>query len=198
MNIGSDARFSRYVRSVEPNPFEKLYEERIIFLGTQIDDASAGDVIAQLIHLEGANSDRDIEIYLNSPGGSLTAMLAIYDTMRFVRPRIRTVCVGQVGSAAALILAAGSPGMRACLPNARVLIRQPAAEGLHGQASDLHSYATELQRMRQVMETMLAHHTGKSAEEIHSDIERQKVLTAEEAREYRIVDEVLPYRKAPA
>ena len=179
----------------ESNPYNKLYEERIIFLGVQIDDASASDVMAQLLQLEGDDPDRAIDIYINSPGGSLTSMMAIYDTMQYVRPPIRTVCLGQAASAAALILAAGTPGMRACLPNARTLIRQPATEGVHGQVSDLQIQAVELQRMRRLMETTLAHHTGKSPDEIREDIEREKILTAEETREYGIVDEVFPYRK---
>jgi len=183
------------VSPVESNPFDKLYEERIVFLGSEIDDEVAGAVTAQLIQLEGADPDRVIEIYVNSPGGSLTAMLAIYDTMQQVRPQIRTVCLGQAVSAAALILAAGTPGMRACLPHARLLIHQPVLGRVAGAASDVRIAADEASRMRRLMETAFARHTGKSPEEIHADIEREKVLTAEQAKEYGIVDEVVPSRK---
>ena len=182
----------------ESNPYNKLYEERIIFLGVQVDDASANDVMAQLLHLESEDPDREIQIYINSPGGSFTALMAIYDTMQFVRPDIRTVCLGQAASAAAVLLAAGTKGKRAALPNARVLIHQPAMEGVHGQVSDLEIQANEIQRVRRLMETTLAKHTGKDVEEVRKDVERDKVLTAEEARDYGIVDEVFPYRKLSA
>ncbi|MFE0021724.1 ATP-dependent Clp protease proteolytic subunit [Amycolatopsis sp. NPDC059021] len=182
----------------ESNPYNRLYEDRIIFLGTPIDDASASDVMAQLLQLEGDDPDSDIEIYLNSPGGSLTAMMAIYDTMRYVRSRIRTVCLGQAVSAAALILAAGSPGMRLCLPNARVLIQQPAIESVYGHTSDLLIQAAELQRMRSLMESAFAEHTGKTADQVHEDIERAAIFTAGEALRYGLVDEVVPSRKFTA
>jgi ATP-dependent Clp protease protease subunit len=180
----------------ESNPYNKLYEERIIFLGVQVDDASANDVMAQLLHLEHEDPDRDITIYINSPGGSFTSLMAIYDTMQFVRPDIQTVCLGQAASAAAVLLAAGTAGKRLALPNARVLIHQPATEGTYGQVSDLEIQANEIQRVRRLLETTLAKHTKKSPEEVRRDIERDKILTAEEAKTYGIIDEVLPYRKA--
>ncbi|MGH3438270.1 MAG: ATP-dependent Clp protease proteolytic subunit [Sciscionella sp.] len=179
----------------ESNPYNKLYEERIIFLGVQVDDASANDVMAQLLHLESEDPDRDITIYINSPGGSFTSLMAIYDTMQYVRPDISTVCLGQAASAAAVLLAAGSKGKRMALPNARILIHQPATEGVYGQVSDLELQSAEIQRMRRLLETTLATHTGKEADEVRKDIERDKVLTADAAKEYGIIDEVLPYRK---
>ncbi|MFE0027716.1 ATP-dependent Clp protease proteolytic subunit [Amycolatopsis sp. NPDC059021] len=182
----------------ESNPYNKLYEERTIFLGVQVDDASANDVMAQLLHLEHEDPDRDISMYINSPGGSFTSLMAIYDTMQFVRPDIQTVCLGQAASAAAVLLAAGTKGKRLALPNARVLIHQPATEGTYGQVSDLEIQANEIQRVRRQMEVILAKHTGKDVEQIKSDIERDKILTAEEALAYGIIDEVLPYRKGSA
>jgi ATP-dependent Clp protease protease subunit len=182
----------------ESNPYNKLYEERVIFLGVQVDDASANDVMAQLLHLEHEDPDRDITIYINSPGGSFTSLMAIYDTMQFVRPDIQTVCLGQAASAAAVLLAAGTHGKRLALPNARVLIHQPATEGTYGQVSDLEIQAAEIQRVRRLLETTLAKHTNKTPDDIRDDIERDKILTADQALEYGIIDEVLPYRKASA
>ncbi|MFD8495027.1 ATP-dependent Clp protease proteolytic subunit [Amycolatopsis sp. NPDC059657] len=182
----------------ESNPYNKLYEERVIFLGVQVDDASANDVMAQLLHLEHEDPDRDITIYINSPGGSFTSLMAIYDTMQFVRPDIQTVALGQAASAAAVLLAAGTPGKRLALPNARVLIHQPATEGTYGQVSDLEIQANEIQRVRRLMETTLAKHTKRDPEQVRADVERDKILTAAEAKEYGIIDEVLPYRKASA
>ncbi|MFC5287442.1 ATP-dependent Clp protease proteolytic subunit [Actinokineospora guangxiensis] len=179
----------------ESNPYNKLFEERIIFVGVQIDDASANDVMAQLIYLESADPDRDITMYINSPGGSFTSLMAIYDTMQYVRPDIQTFCLGQAASAAAVLLSAGTPGKRMALPNARVLIHQPATEGTYGQVSDLEIQAAEIQRVRRQMEGILSRHTGKDEEKIRTDIERDKILTAAEAVEYGIIDEVLPYRK---
>ncbi|MEC3979109.1 ATP-dependent Clp protease proteolytic subunit [Amycolatopsis sp. H20-H5] len=182
----------------ESNPYNKLYEERQIMLGVQVDDASANDVMVQLLHLEHEDPDRDIMILINSPGGSFTALMAIYDTMQYVRPDIVTMCIGQAASAAAVLLAAGTPGKRFSLPNSRVLIHQPATEGTYGQVSDLEIQANEIQRVRQQMETILAKHTNKDPEQIKKDIERDKILTAQEAMEYGIIDEVLPYRKGSA
>jgi ATP-dependent Clp protease protease subunit len=182
----------------ESNPYNKLFEERIIFLGVQIDDASANDVMAQLLVLEAEDPDRDILLYINSPGGSFTSLMAIYDTMQFVRPDIQTYCLGQAASAAAVILAAGTPGKRYALPNARVMIHQPSIEGVYGQVSDLEIQAAEIERMRTQMETMLARHTNKDAAEVRRDVERDKVLTAEESMNYGLVDSVLPYRKLSA
>ena len=182
----------------EMNPYNKLFEERIIFLGVQIDDASANDVMAQLITLESIDPDRDITIYINSPGGSFTSMTAIYDTMQYVRPEISTVCLGQAASAAAVLLSAGNPGKRMALPNSRILIHQPATEGGYGQSSDLEIQAREIMRVRASLERILALHTGKDEEQVRKDIERDKILTAQEAKEYGLVDEVLSSRKARA
>ena len=181
------------------DPYAKLFEDRIIFLGVQVDDASANDVMAQLLVLESLDPDRDITMYINSPGGSFTSLMAIYDTMQYVRADIQTVCLGQAASAAAVLLAAGSPGKRMALPNARILIHQPSLSGvIQGQFSDLEIQAKEIERMRTLMETTLAHHTGKSAEQIRKDTDRDKILTAEEAKEYGVIDTVLEYRKLSA
>jgi ATP-dependent Clp protease protease subunit len=176
----------------EMNPYNKLFEERIIFLGVQIDDASANDVIAQLITLESIDPDRDIFIYINSPGGSMTSMMAVYDTMQYIQPEIQTFCIGQAASAAAVLLAAGTKGKRMALPNARILIHQPAIESGYGQSSD---QATEILRMRTAMEKALAMHTGQDEDQIRKDIERDKFLTAAEAKEYGLLDEVLTMLK---
>jgi len=179
----------------ESNPYNKLFEERIIFLGVQIDDASANDVMAQLLVLESTDPDRDILMYINSPGGSFTSLMAIYDTMQYVRPEITTVCLGQAASAAAVLLAAGTPGKRLAVPNARILIHQPATEGIYGQVSDLEIQAAEISRMRKLLESTLAKHSGKTPEQVRLDIERDKILTAEEAKEYGIIDEIIQSRK---
>ncbi|HEV2087679.1 MAG TPA: ATP-dependent Clp protease proteolytic subunit [Cryptosporangiaceae bacterium] len=182
----------------ESNPYNKLFEERIIFLGVQIDDASANDVMAQLICLESADPDRDIIMYINSPGGSFTALTAIYDTMQYVRPDIQTVCMGQAASAAAVLLAAGTPGKRLALPNSRIIIHQPATEGGYGQGSDIEIQAREILRMRTQLETMLSQHSNQTLEKIRKDIERDKILTAEEAKDYGLIDQVLESRKREA
>lgn len=182
----------------ESNPYNKLFEERIIFLGTQVDDASANDIMAQLLVLEGLDPDRDITMYINSPGGSFTSLMAIYDTMQYVRPDVQTVCLGQAASAAAVLLAAGTPGKRAALPNARVLIHQPASGGVQGQVSDLEIQAKEIERMRTLMEKTLARHTGRTEEQVRIDTDRDKILTAKEAKEYGIIDQVFEYRKLSA
>ena len=175
----------------EMNPYNKLFEERIIFLGVQIDDASANDVMAQLLTLEAIDPDRDITMYINSPGGSMTSMMAIYDTMQFVQPDIQICCIGQAASAAAVLLAAGTKGKRMALPNSRILIHQPATEGGYGQASDMEIQADEIDRMRRAMETILARHTGRPEAEIERDIERDKFLSAAAAKDYGLIDEVL-------
>ncbi|WP_017973788.1 ATP-dependent Clp protease proteolytic subunit [Actinopolyspora halophila] len=179
----------------ESNPYYKLFEERIVFLGVQVDDVSANDIMAQLLYLESDDPDREIQLYINSPGGSFTALMAIYDTMQYVRPDIRTACLGQAASAAAVLLAAGTPGKRMALPNARALIHQPATEGIYGQVSDLEIQSNEVQRMRKLMESTLATHTGRSQEQIHQDVERDLILPADQAKEYGLIDEVMPYRK---
>jgi ATP-dependent Clp protease protease subunit len=179
----------------ETNPYNKLFEDRIIFLGVQIDDASANDVMAQLLTLESTEPDRDITLYINSPGGSFTAMTAIYDTMLYVRPDILTVCLGQAASAAAVLLAAGTPGKRLALPNSRIIIHQPATEGGYGQGSDIEIQAREIMRMRTQLEDMVSRHTGQPVEKVRKDIDRDKILTADEAKEYGLVDNVLVSRK---
>jgi ATP-dependent Clp protease protease subunit len=173
------------------NPYNKLFEERIIFLGVQIDDASANDVMAQLITLESIDPGRDILIYINSPGGSMTSMMAIYDTMQYIQPEIQTYCLGQAASAAAVLLSAGTKGKRFALPNSRILIHQPAVEQGYGQSSDLEIQAREILRMRSAMEMILARHTGQDEDRVRRDIERDKFFTAHEAKEYGMVDEVL-------
>ena len=178
------------------DPYTKLFEDRIIFLGVQVDDASADDVMAQLLVLESQDPDRDITLYINSPGGSFTALTAIYDTMQYVKPDVTTVCLGQAASAAAVLLAAGAPGKRLALPNARIMIHQPAMGGQGGgQASDLEIQANEIMRMREWLEETLAHHSGRTKEQISSDIERDKILTAQAALDYGLVDQVLASRK---
>ncbi|MFD2796302.1 ATP-dependent Clp protease proteolytic subunit [Promicromonospora vindobonensis] len=181
------------------DPYTKLFEDRIIFLGVQVDDASADDVMAQLLVLETQDPDRDVMMYINSPGGSFTAMTALYDTMQFIKPQIQTVCLGQAASAAAVLLAAGQPGKRLALPNSRVLIHQPAMEGGgYAQASDIEIHANELIRMREWLELTLATHSGKTQEQVRDDIERDKILTAAQAKDYGLIDEVLESRKPVA
>ncbi len=177
------------------DPYTKLFEERIIFLGQAIDDTVANDVMAQLLTLESMDPDRDIMMYINSPGGSFTALTAIYDTMQFVRPDVMTICLGQAASAAAILLAGGAKGKRFALEHARILIHQPSSEG-GGQGSDIEIQAREIMRMRALLEEMLAKHSTKSAEEIAKDIERDKILTAADAVEYGLIDQVLASRKA--
>ncbi len=177
------------------DPYAKLFEDRIVFLGVQVDDASADDVMAQLLVLESQDPDSLITMYINSPGGSFTAMTAIYDTMQYVRPQVQTVCLGQAASAAAVLLSGGAPGKRLALPNARVLIHQPAMDGIRGQASDIQIVADEIDRMRDWLETTLAAQTGQPIETIRRDIERDKILTAEQAQEYGLIDQVLQSRK---
>ena len=177
------------------DPYTKLFEERIIFVGQAIDDTVANDVMAQLLTLESMDPDRDIMMYINSPGGSFTALTAIYDTMQFVRPDVMTICLGQAASAAAVLLAGGAKGNRMALENARILIHQPYSEG-GGQGSDIEIQAAEIMRMRSLLEKMLAKDSKKTVEEVSKDIERDKILTAEEAVAYGIIDQVLASRKA--
>ncbi|KQR54810.1 ATP-dependent Clp protease proteolytic subunit [Leifsonia sp. Leaf336] len=178
------------------DPYAKLFEDRIIFLGVQVDDASADDIMAQLLVLESQDPDRDIVMYINSPGGSFTAMTAIYDTMQYIRPQIQTVVLGQAASAAAVLTAAGTPGKRLALPNARILIHQPAVgEAGQGQASDIEIQANEIMRMRTWLEETLARHSNRSVEQVNKDIDRDKILSAEEALEYGLIDQVLTSRK---
>jgi ATP-dependent Clp protease protease subunit len=178
--------------------YSKLFEDRIVFLGVQVDDASADDVMAQLLVLESQDPDRDIVMYINSPGGSFTAMTAIYDTMQYIRPQIQTVCLGQAASAAAVLLAAGAPGKRLALPNARVLIHQPSSGGDRGQASDIEIMAQEIARMREWLEETLSRHSNRSQEQVNKDIDRDKILSAADALEYGLIDQVLTSRKTAA
>ncbi len=178
------------------DPYTKMFEDRIIFLGVQVDDTSANDVMAQLLTLESLVPDRDITMYINSPGGSYTAMTAIFDTMQYVRPDVTTVCLGQAASAAAILLAGGTRGKRLALPNSLVMIHQPALGGaVQGQGSDLEIQAREIMRMRTQMEELLAEQTGQPLDRVTRDIDRDKIMTAEEAKDYGIVDVVLQSRK---
>ncbi len=174
--------------------FSRLLRENIIFLGTPIDDTVANLVCAQLLFLESENPDKDISIYINSPGGDINALMAIYDTMQYIRPEITTLCFGQAASAAAVLLAAGTPGKRLALPNARVLIHQPYAQSGYAQVSDLEIAANEIIRLKETLEHVLARHTGQSIEKIAKDTDRDYVLTAAEAKEYGIIDEVIEER----
>ena len=178
------------------DPYAKLFEDRIVYLGTPISDDVANAVIAQLMCLESMNPDQDIQIYINSPGGSFTALTAIYDTMNFIKCDVQTVCIGQAASAAAILLGAGAAGKRLALPNSRILIHQPYTEGTYGQSSDIEIQANEILRMRETLERMISDHTGKTPEEVSRDIERDKILTAEAAVEYGLIDAVLESRKA--
>ena len=180
------------------DPYAKLFEERIIYLGTPISDDVANAVIAQLMCLETMNPDTDISIYINSPGGSFTALTAIYDTMRFIKPDVQTVCLGQAASAAAILLGAGAKGKRMALPNSRILIHQPYTEGSYGQSSDIEIQANEILRMRELLERMIADSSGKDIDQVSRDIERDKILTAEQAVEYGLVDQILETLKTPA
>ncbi|MFG2001410.1 ATP-dependent Clp protease proteolytic subunit [Spirillospora sp. NPDC048911] len=181
----------------EMNPYNKLFEDRIIFLGTLVDDTAANDVTAQMLALEGMDPDRPISLYINSPGGSLTSMLAVLDTMQYIRPEIETTCIGQASSAAAVLLAAGTRGRRAALVNSRILIQQPAIDVQRGQSSDLEIQAREIIRMRERMEEILAEATGRDLAEVAADIDRDRFLTAAEALEYGLIDDVLSSRKGP-
>ena len=180
------------------DPYAKLFEDRIIFLGTPISDEVANAVMAQLLCLQSMDPDRDISLYINSPGGSFTALTAIYDTMRYLKPDVQTVCLDQAASAAAVLLAAGTPGKRLALPNSRILIHQPYTEGTYGQSSDLEITANEILRMRDLLETMISEASGKPKEEVSRDVERDKILTAQQAVEYGLVDQVLETLKTAA
>ena len=177
------------------DPYGKLFEDRIIYLGSPISDDVANAVIAQLMCLESMNPDQDISIYINSPGGSFTALTAIYDTMRFIKPDVQTVCLGQAASAAAILLGAGTPGKRMALVNSRILIHQPYTEGTFGQTSDIEIQANEILRMRELLEKMIAESSGKDIDQVSRDIERDKILTAEQAVEYGLIDAVIESRK---
>ena len=173
--------------------YSRLLKENIVFLGTPIDDTVANLVCAQLLHLESENPDRDISLYINSPGGDINSLFAIYDTMQYIKPDITTICFGQAASAAAVLLAAGTKGKRLALPHSRILIHQPYA-GAEGQVSDIELASREIQRLKTQLEEVLARHTGQSAEKVHDDTDRDFVMTAEEARDYGVIDEVIDSR----
>jgi ATP-dependent Clp protease protease subunit len=178
--------------------YSRLLKERIIFLGTPIDDGVANLIMAQLLHLEGEDPDKDIALYINSPGGSTTSLMAIYDTMEFVKPNIATYCMGQAASAAAVLLAAGHPGKRFALPHSRIMIHQPHISGLEGQATDIEIHAREIIRIKTEINELLGRHTGKEVDVIKSDTERDFWMTASEALDYGLVDEVLAGRTLEA
>jgi ATP-dependent Clp protease protease subunit len=175
--------------------YSRLLKENIIFLGTPIDDTIANLVCAQLIHLESENPDRDINIYINSPGGDINALFAIYDTSQYIKNDITTICLGQAASAAAVLLAAGSPGKRLALPHARVLLHQPFGQAM-GQATDIELASKEIERMRGLLDQILSRHTGQDLERIHNDTDRDFILDAEAAKEYGIIDEVISNRES--
>ena len=174
--------------------YSRLLKDAIIFIGTPIEDAIANVVIAQMLFLEGEDPDRDIVLYINSPGGSISAGLAIYDTMQFIKPAVQTVCIGQAASMAAMLLAAGAPGKRFSLPNSRIVIHQPLMSGLGGQATDIDIHAREIIRMRSRLNKILVEHTGQKLKRIEDDTERDYIMTAEQSREYGIIDEVIKQR----
>jgi ATP-dependent Clp protease protease subunit len=176
--------------------YSRLLKDNIIFLGRPIDDDVASLVIAQMLFLEAENPERDIHLYINSPGGSVTAGLAIYDTMQYIRPDVATYCVGQAASMASVLLAAGRKGKRTSLPNARILIHQPWTSGMGGQATDIEIHARELLKLRERIDEILALHTGRTKDEVHHDTERDKILGAQEAIEYGLVDQVMERRKS--
>ena len=173
--------------------YSRLLKENIVFIGTPIDDAIANLICAQLLHLESENPDRDISLYINSPGGDINSLFAIYDTMQYIKPDLTTICFGQAASAAAVLLAAGTPGKRLALPHSRVLIHQPYA-GAQGQVSDIELASKEIQRLKLQLEEILARHTGQDVERIHADTDRDYVMTAEEAKEYGVIDEIIEER----
>ena len=177
--------------------YSRLLKDRIIFLGTPIDDAVANLVMAQLLHLESEDADKDISMYINSPGGEITGLFAIYDTMQFIKPDIATYCMGQAASAAAVLLAAGTKGKRHALPHARILIHQPYG-GAAGQAADIEIQAKEIVRMRELLEHILAYHTGQAIEKVSKDTDRDFIMSADEARAYGIIDEVIETRELSA
>jgi len=171
--------------------YSRLLKDNIIFLGTPIDDNVANVVTAQLLFLEAEDPAKDISLYINSPGGAISAGMAIYDTMQFIRPDVTTICIGQAASMAALLLAAGTPGKRFALPNSRILIHQPSMSGLSGQATDIDIHAREILRLRESMNRILSRHTGQPPERIQTDVERDYIMNAEQARDYGIVDQVI-------
>lgn len=184
-------------QEVSMDVWSRLLQERIIYLGTPINDAVGNMVIAQLLHLESEDPDKDISLYINSPGGEITALFAMYDTMQFIKCDVQTICVGQCASAAAVLLAAGAKGKRFALPSARILIHQPLG-GAQGQAVDIELQAKEIVRMRGALDEILAHHTGQPVEKIHADTDRDYIMSAEEGKEYGMIDAVLTSRDLAA
>jgi ATP-dependent Clp protease protease subunit len=184
-----DNRGGRYLQDV----YSRLLRERIVFLGTPIDDTVANLIIAQFLHLESEDPDKDINFYINSPGGEITSLLAIYDTMQYIKPDITTICIGQAASAAAVLLAAGTKGKRFALPHARILIHQPYG-GAAGQAADIEIQAKEILKMRDLLNQILAHHTGQPVDKVAKDTDRDFIMSAAEAKEYGIIDEVIVSR----
>jgi len=174
--------------------FSRLLKERIIFLGTPIDDTIANLIMAQLLHLESEDPDKDINLYINSPGGDITGLFAIYDTMQYIKPDIMTICMGQAASAAAVLLGAGTKGKRFSLPHARILLHQPYG-GAGGQAADIEIQAKEIMRMRELLDRILAHHTGQTMEKVSKDTDRDFIMSADEAKEYGLIDEVIVSRE---
>jgi ATP-dependent Clp protease protease subunit len=174
--------------------YSRLLKERIIFLGTPIDDTVANLIMAQLLHLESEDPDKDINLYVNSPGGDITGLFAIYDTMQYIKPDIMTICMGQAASAAAVLLAAGTKGKRFSLPHARILLHQPYG-GAGGQAADIEIQAKEIMRLRELLDRILAHHTGQSMEKVSKDTDRDFIMSADEARDYGLIDEVIVTRE---
>jgi ATP-dependent Clp protease protease subunit len=203
MKVGRPSAFIPYPQVVETTPrgerswdiFSRLLNDRIVFLGSEVNDDAANIIIAQMLYLESEDPDKEITLYINSPGGSITAGLAIYDTMQYVRAPVATVCIGLAASMAAWILAAGTKGMRRALPNSRIMIHQPIS-GVRGQASDIEIHAREIIFLRKRMNEILAHHTGRPEEAIKEDTERDRYMTAEQGVEYGIVDSVIQTRKS--
>lgn len=177
--------------------YSRLLKERIIFLVGQVEDYMANLIVAQMLFLEAENPDKDIHLYINSPGGSVTAGLSIYDTMQFIKPDVSTMCVGQAASMGAFLLAAGAKGKRICLPNARTMIHQPSG-GAQGQASDIHIHAQEIIKIRERLNELMSHHTGRSVKQITSETERDNFMSAEESKKYGLVDDVLSHRPVTA
>ena len=175
--------------------YSRLLRDNIIFLGTPVDDQIANLIIAQLLFLEAEDAEKDIALYINSPGGSITAGMAIYDTMQFIRPDVTTICIGQAASMAALLLCAGSPGKRYALPNSRILIHQPSMGGLSGQATDIDIHAREILRMREITNQLLAKHTGQRLDKVEKDVERDFIMNAQQSKEYGIIDEIIYQHK---
>jgi ATP-dependent Clp protease protease subunit len=171
--------------------YSRLLRDNIIFLGTPVDDTIANLVIAQLLFLEAEDPEKDVSVYINSPGGSITAGMAIYDTMQFIRPDVVTICIGQAASMAALLLSAGAPGKRYALPNSRILIHQPSMGGLSGQATDIDIHAREILRMREITNQLLAKHTGQKLDKVEKDVERDFIMNAQQSKEYGIIDEII-------